>query len=473
MTKKILFFLFAIALSVNSFAMDMVDMGEDYTSQSYSYLKAKFPKGVTFYADYSKDINGDRQMCGNPTATFTATRAAATPATWIDASGVIQVTTTSNAPRITKGYYDTTGFHSYPGLMVEAAGTNLITRTDGTASGAGLWTSWTVSGTTTGAFTNTQVACPTLSSIAGTNAQRVQYTAPAGDNPAKNFQIVDTVSSGAASVVQNDTVTVSCWARSQTGNSGVTIKLGMYSRNNLDAYIAAYTGSDFISSLTTAWKRFTYTVQITDATADRVRGYLTVESVFDGDTVDIEIYGMQIEKNTYATSWIPTAASALTRNAEVLTYPTAGNRTAGTETIIIKFMPEWDGTDLAASTYLMDTATKSRAIYGNTSDFIQFQPNATDTAGATVSSTSKPAENTSYVVGLVCNYTGDPNSSIYYNGSSQATDNNDFTSPAWGSAFYVGSSNGSISQLNGIISKVVIFNRALTAGELSSVTNLL
>src|SRR3990170_2256597 len=97
-------------------------------------LYNKFPPGLTFLKDYgNSNILGADYAKGDGTSTYTASRSATNPATYIDANGTIQLVTTSNIPRYNSGYYDETGFHTVDsngqrvrGLVIEGAGTNLF-----------------------------------------------------------------------------------------------------------------------------------------------------------------------------------------------------------------------------------------------------------------------------------------------------------------------------------------------------------
>ena len=112
---------------------------------------------LTFYKDFNANtstLDAD-YSAGSPTATFTATRSATAPATYFDASGTMQTTTTSNVPRYTQGFYDENGFHLQPGLLMEASSGNGIH-----ASNAYQDATWTAS--------NLTAADNTALSIAGT-----------------------------------------------------------------------------------------------------------------------------------------------------------------------------------------------------------------------------------------------------------------------------------------------------------------
>jgi hypothetical protein len=85
-------------------------------------------KDITFYADYENGGVDAEYAKGSKTSTFTVTRATGPkPATYIDASGVIQSIATDNTPRINSCLYDSTGLlTNKKGLMVESSGTNLL-----------------------------------------------------------------------------------------------------------------------------------------------------------------------------------------------------------------------------------------------------------------------------------------------------------------------------------------------------------
>ena len=427
-----------------------------------------FPPGCTFYVDYTLGIINARMSTGSPTATFTATRSATTPSTYIDSSGIIQLVTSSNIPRFAGGYYDSTGFHAQKGVMIEAVATNLLIRTDGTASAAGLWTGWVKEETVVNDPTFTQVTAPT--GISGSTAQRMQYVDGADVN--SQFQVIST-STGAATVAPDNVVTFSIMARTQTSVTGANFIIQISWRDNVDALIS--TTNSATLTLTSSWKYFQLT-GTAPALTDRVKVKIGPSSGVDqGDIVDFEIYAPQIEISPYATSFIPTTTAALTRNAETLTYPISGNRTAAQETIAIKFMPLGGSfANDGVRRVLTDTNTKSRIIKKTqTGTVITFLPNEPDNGAVLKDTTTVPLLNTSYVYTATC--VNSPSSYAgYLNGTQEGTTGSTaWTLNTWGTNFYIGSNSSSTEQLNGLIQRVAIFNRALSASEVSAITTLL
>lgn len=287
-------------------------------------------RGLIFYNNFyglsttSGHADADYSI-GSSVLTHTVTRSSTAPATYFDASGVMQTTTTSSIPRLTAGYYDTTGWHAAPGWLIEGASTNLLVRTDGTASADGLWTGWEVDNNGTpvaGTVSKTQVVASALSGISGAYSQRVQYTG-IGADAAADIYICSTLTA-VGSVVDNANVTASVWMRSLTGNTGVEIKFIIKSRNAAGGLLSSYTSAAVTP--TADWARFTFTTTVTDDTASRAYCAIDISAIADGDTVDLELYAPQLEAQAYASSFIPTTTAALTRGAETTNnYPTTGN----------------------------------------------------------------------------------------------------------------------------------------------------
>lgn len=176
-------------------------------------------------------------------------------------------------------------------------------------------------------------------------------------------------------------------------------------------------------------------------------------------------------------NFVITAAGyqATTANDEVLKYAIANNRTAATETIVIKFT--LDGTAHTADDYhLQDTDTKQRDMKMRTfgSGTIRIAPNFTDAATVYAISTFVPDVSTTYVLSAVFQ-TASPNVNLYFNGISDitSTTNTWNGSMAWGTYFYIGCRKESDKQLKGVISSVAIFSRALTQAELLALNDLM
>lgn len=166
---------------------------------------------------------------------------------------------------------------------------------------------------------------------------------------------------------------------------------------------------------------------------------------------------------------------ATTANADVLKYETSGNRTAATETIVVKFAPSWNG-NAAVDNWLTSTDTKARDFWvANVTDKAVWQPNASDSGGVSCDGTSTIVAGTTYVYIGIAQHAS-PYAQFFVNGGSSEDPytGGDYTNPAWGNYFYIGVNSTGANQLNGIVKSVAFFNRVLSSdGEIATITNLM
>jgi len=372
-------------------------------------------------------LNADFSV-GSGLATYTASRSASNPATYIDASGVVQLVTTSDVPRYAGGYYDETGFHAQSGLMVEGASTNLIPKAS--VIDDATWTE------TTSTADNADV---------GSSSPNGTATAPSLTASAGNGNLLLTTAVTAR--------TFSVWLKRKTGTGTINI--------------TADGGTTWAAvTLTSSWGRF----QVTAASASQKCG---IQIVTNGDAV--YVWGAQFESSFSATSFIPTTTVALTRNTDRTRYFIANNRTVGKETILIKYMLNHTLESSDTAIYgLHDTDTKRRVVQRNGGSLvIAAYANANDNISVMKSTTTPNISNVSYVHGLSVQHSS-PYLSVYHNGVLEGTYTvGDFIDNAWGTYFSVGGDTGGTQNINGLVQSVAIFNRALTASEVLAVTNIL
>jgi len=449
-------------------------LGKDGSASNLARdLYCALPAGLTFFNRFDSSLTPQFAL-GSATPTFTASRNATTPATYIDADGVLQLTTTSNEGRFTKGYYDTTGFHSREGVLIEGAATNLLVRTDGTASAGGQWTGWSSAKTIAGAETVSNNAIPELTSISGAVSQRVFYIGEAGDGGTILRQ--DSTKTATGSVSQNDVLSISFWGKSQTGLVDANFTADIQSYNAADAGLTFYQQAPV--TLTTEWKRYTVTHTITDATVSKVlvelgcNGNITV-----GDNIDFEFWGVQLEKAPYATSFIPTTAAALTRNAETLKGEIADNRTAATEACVVKLSPAF-ANSVVTYAAIIDTDSKQRLMrFGSLDNDVDVFANATDSGSSVILDLVNEnwTANTEFTLGYNMQSGTSPYIAGFYNGVADGTNetSDDFTAPAWGTYFWIGTDKDTSANFNGIIQSIAFFNRVLTAAEHATMASLL
>jgi hypothetical protein len=395
--------------------------------------------GMLFFKDFKNSqatLNADFSI-GSATATYTCTRASGSPGTYVDASGVVRLmAATDNLPRYQGGYYDETGFHvGNAGLMVEGAMTNRATYS-GTPEDA----AWTKTNITAA---NADVGSGSPDGVATANS----LTASAG-----NGSFTQAYTDASAGVY-----TASLWIKRKTGTGVVNLRA-----NTGDAYTAITT------SVTSGWTRVSVSsTSLTNPTFD-------LQLVTSGDAV--YVYGMQLEKNPYMTSYIPNATTALARGAEVLKYLIAGNRRADEESIYVGFIPGWSSATQSSTPNLTDSDTKRRQIgFNGTSRRFDIKPNGSDASTIYATHTTALSANTKYVLAGVVQV-GSPQSNCFLNGVSEGTSavNTWDGAMGWGTNFNIGSrsSDGTLN-LNGVVQSIVIIGKANTATEVSANTSLL
>lgn len=388
---------------------------------------------LTFFKDFriGDSLAADYSV-GSPAATFTASRSASTPATYVDGQGRIQLVTASNVPRFQGGYYDSTGFHAKKGLMMERASTNLVPKSS--VIDDATWTE-----------TNTVAA----NADAGSSSPDGTATAPSLTASADNGTLL------LATAVTAQTYSV--WLKRKTGTGAVSI-----TANGGTGYTTV--------TLTTSWGRF----QVTTASASQTCGIKLATN-----TDAVYVWGNQFENLPYATSFIPTTTAALTRNVESLSYLNAGNRTAATESVFIKFAPNYTWANNGLYNTLCDTGSQNRQIHkGNTNTVVRSLANSTTSSGVALNTATTPQANTSYVATFTYKATNSPSPTLlgYINGVSEGGTamTTNFAANVFGTNFGIGMIPATPGyELDGIIQAVGFLSNVLDGPGVSTGTGIL
>lgn len=425
---------------------------------------------ITFLASYrNQTLNADYAN-GSPTATLAASRDATHPATYFDASGVMQKTETSNVGRFNYGYYDTTGWHKWSdgdcGVMLEGASTNYL-KQGIFAAGTGTATNWTITEDDTNNDTPSLVDVSSDFNIGTTVQSQMIVMTFSGDGSELTLKSDATA---AASFAQNDIITVSVWVKGTI--TGLTLKLRFDEFDSSAVVGSSHAGSDIASSISsTAWRKFTYTATCADADCDNVKAIFEVAGIGAADAIDLQFTCAQLEKLRHVSSFIPTTSAALTRNAETLKYETSGNRTAAVESMVLKFAPEFAKTGSSNYPYIVSSDTKSREIYFDpiSGDAFNVYSNRTDSGNSKVNTLGSPAwlANAELTLGYNMQHSS-PYIACFWDGVADGSDEtvDDFTSPDWGTYFWIGVKHDGNYPFFGTLKSISFFNEVLSDSDM-------
>ncbi len=235
-------------------------------------------------------------------------------------------------------------------------------------------------------------------------------------------------------------------------------------------------GADLAGSISSIeWRRFVLSTPTVDIDVDRISPRITISAINNTDTIDIQLANFQAEKLPFASSFIPTTAAALTRNAETLKYPTLGNRTANQEACVVKLAPEYPN-NTAQAFKILDTDTKRRRFeFNSSSNDVWIYANETDSAGSLVNTLINDTwtANTEMTLGYNIQHAS-PFIAVFFDGVADGTNEtaDDFINPAWGDSFYLGSDRLGAQQFFGTIKSIIFYNRVLNPTEHLALHNL-
>ncbi len=388
------------------------------------------PQGCIFAAKYNDLTLTPFHAIGSNTATFARTGGATKPATYFDSSGVMQKTITTNDPRYNYGYYNTTGYHAFSqvGVMIEGASTNDLSKSEEFEHGDWAKTNTTADDSDAGSSAPDGASVTSSITASAGNGTLIQSFADAGAN----------------------VYTASVWIKRKTGTGTINLRA-----NSGDGYTAIVATAD--------WTRH-QVVSSALANPD-----FDLQIVTNGDA--IYIYGTQLENLPFASSFIPTTTAALTRNAETLKYEISGNRSVAVESCVVKLAPEFANNIIAFEAHIHESDTKIRSLFFNdVSNDVIANSNRSDNSSSLVVDLINDSwtAHTEMTLGSNVQHSS-PYVAGFYQGVADGTNEtaDDFTNPAWGTYFWVGSDTNGVNQLYGTIFSIAFWGRVLTANEMS------
>jgi len=295
--------------------------------------------------------------------------------------------------------------------------------------------------------------------VLGTKNQHMNYTGVSGDagaSVALHGAITDVGSFSAG-----DIVTISGWAKvSISGHANARLELN--ARDSAGAIISTYsidTGS------VSGWTRFSRTSPALPINTSRVNMKLWLYNFYPGESVDAYFSCLQIEKGTFATSYIPTTTSIVARGSDNVNIPTNNwSSSSGTVVAVAGRTP-----NNVTSPYLFSW------MASNTERLLLFD--AGGTGNMAFGSKSAGGDSTTGVRAMASSavitgsWSAGAKLNAYVDGSVSNSTTNYFTPTGLPSNATIGSNSGGYSYWYGPISRLIVYPSALTALDVTDVTN--
>ncbi len=307
-----------------------------------SNVKVNYPSlGMDFVADADGRYTLNGTVYNDLTSFLGATGgsfARASTATYYDSTGTIQ-TAASGAPRFD---YDP-ATHDAKGILIEESRTNLLTRSSEFENG--VWGPAFI--TVTPNTTSSPDGASTADKWVEDTSNNIRYTQNSSFSPTgpTAYTVSVYVKSAGRS---NFAIELLGFHGSYVGSAGYDL-IGNSSTFN-PRVVATSNVSRSIQSVGNGWYRCTLTATM-DAPAapsstPRINFLFSdsssYTSYFGDGTSGVYVWGAQLEAGSFPTSYIPTTATTVTRQADNLTIPTGGWFDSTKGTGFSEFDNEWN-----------------------------------------------------------------------------------------------------------------------------------
>ena len=194
-----------------------------------------------------------------------------------------------------------------------------------------------------------------FSSTSGSVIDNTTSISPSGD--ANATQVTSTgagkIQSGGKGLTQNTDYVLSFYAKNvdATEVTSRVLALGGSGGSNL-------TSVSYISELsTTEWTRITHSFN----TGTNTTIYVYISNILNSGGT-IQLWGAQLEEGSYATSYIPTSGSTVTRNQDIFSRDGIGSLINSTEGVLFVEMADFEGDDTYRYLGLNDGTDDNRVV---------------------------------------------------------------------------------------------------------------
>lgn len=169
---------------------------------------------------------------------------------------------------------------------------------------------------------NTTITSPTYSistnSLHSSKSQLIDYSGQVGE-ASKSIDFYQTSSSGA--FVSGESATFSIFHKGSL--QGTTFRLQIQARDSSHATVGSMQLSNILTS--SNWSKSSVTYSNLPANTNYLLAVFWIESIDQGDSVQLYVDSAQLEKGAFGTSFIPTSSTAdVIRNMDMVTVPTTG-----------------------------------------------------------------------------------------------------------------------------------------------------